>query len=66
MTLVIREFSLGQVYCARTQDKKKKNKQIQKPKEKKYGCPFETNPVRLRVRPTGNAREERGRGVATW
>lgn len=27
---------------------------------------LKTDPVRLRVRPTGNAREERGRGVATW
>ncbi len=44
----------------------RKKKTNQKPKEKKYGCPSETDPVRLRVRPTGNAREERGRGVATW
>lgn len=45
---------------------RKKKKQKKNKRGKKYGCPSETDPVRLRVRPTGNAREERGRGVATW
>lgn len=48
--------------------RKKKGNKSQKIRREKYGCPLEIDLVQLRVRPSGNAREERerGRGVATW